>query len=35
MEQLNITTAKDNEKIYKILGDLMSANKELDRKSVV
>ena len=28
MEQLNITTAKDNEKIYKILGDLMSANKE-------
>ena len=28
MEQLNITTTKDNEKIYKILGDLMSANKE-------
>ena len=28
MEQLNITTAKDNEKIYKILGDLMSTNKE-------
>lgn len=28
MEQLNITTAKDNEKVYKILGDLMNANKE-------
>ena len=28
MEQLNITTTKDNEKIYKILGDLMNADKE-------
>ncbi|MBE5864713.1 MAG: sporulation transcription factor Spo0A [Lachnospiraceae bacterium] len=28
MEQLNITTAKDNEKVYKILNDLMLANKE-------
>ena len=28
MEQLNITTTKDNEKVYKILGDLISANKE-------
>jgi two-component system response regulator (stage 0 sporulation protein A) len=28
MEQLNIQTAKDNEKIYKILGDLMNGNKE-------
>lgn len=28
MEQLNITTAKDNEKIYKILDNLMSADKE-------
>ncbi len=28
MEQLNITTTKDNDKVYKILGDLMSANKE-------
>lgn len=28
MEQLNITTAKDNEKVYKILGDLMQANRE-------
>lgn len=28
MEQLNINTTKDNEKIYKILGDLMSADKE-------
>jgi len=28
MEQLNITTAKDNEKIYKILGDLMNTDKE-------
>ena len=28
MEQLNITTAKDSEKVYKILGDLLSANKE-------
>ena len=28
MEQLNITTAKDNERIYKILGDLMNGDKE-------
>ncbi len=28
MEQLNIATAKDNEKIYKILGDLMNGDKE-------
>ena len=28
MEQLNIETAKDNEKIYKILGDLMNGDKE-------
>lgn len=28
MEQLNITATKDNEKIYKILGDLMDADKE-------
>ena len=28
MEQLNITTAKDNEKVDKILGDLINANKE-------
>lgn len=28
MEQLNITTSKDNEKVYKILGDLMNADKE-------
>ena len=28
MEQLNITTAKDNEKVYKILDNLMHANKE-------
>ena len=43
MEQLNITATKDNEKIYKILGDLMNADKEFqimitvpsDRKSVV
>ncbi len=28
MEQLNITTAKDNEKVYRILGDLMNADKE-------
>ncbi len=28
MEQLNITTTKDNEKVYKILGDLINANKE-------
>ena len=28
MEQLNITTTKDNEKVYKILDDLISADKE-------
>lgn len=28
MEQLNITTTKDNEGVYKILGDLMNADKE-------
>ncbi|MBE5867641.1 MAG: sporulation transcription factor Spo0A [Lachnospiraceae bacterium] len=28
MEQLNLITAKDNEKVYKILGDLMNADKE-------
>ena len=28
MEQLNISTTKDNEKVYKILGDLMNADKE-------
>ncbi|MCM1527359.1 MAG: sporulation initiation factor Spo0A C-terminal domain-containing protein [Bacteroides sp.] len=28
MEQLNITTAKDNEKVYKILDDLMQTNRE-------
>lgn len=28
MEQLNITNTKDNEKVYKILGDLLSADKE-------
>lgn len=28
MEQLNITTAKDNEKIYKILENLISGDKE-------
>ena len=28
MEQLNITTAKDSEKVYKILGDLLNADKE-------
>lgn len=28
MEQLNITTTKDNDKVYKILGDLLSTNKE-------
>lgn len=28
MEQLNITTSKDNDKVYKILGDLMNADKE-------
>lgn len=28
MEQLNITATKDNEKIYRILGDLLNTNKE-------
>jgi len=28
MEQLNITATKDNDKVYKILGDLMDAGKE-------
>jgi two-component system response regulator (stage 0 sporulation protein A) len=28
MEKLTMTAAKDNENIYRILGDLMSANKE-------
>lgn len=28
METLNLTSAKDNDKVYKILGELMSANKE-------
>lgn len=28
MEQLNITTTKDNDKVYKILGDLLSTDKE-------
>ena len=28
MEQLNITTSKDNDKVYKILGDLMNGDKE-------
>lgn len=28
MEQLNITATKDNDKVYKILGDLMNADKE-------
>ena len=28
MEQLNITTTKDNEKVYRILGDLINADKE-------
>lgn len=28
MEQLNLTATKDNEKIYKILGDLMNGDKE-------
>lgn len=28
MEQLNITAAKDNERIYRILGDLMNGDKE-------
>lgn len=28
MEQLNITASKDSEKVYRILGDLLSADKE-------
>jgi len=28
MEQLNLTATKDNERIYKILGDLMNGDKE-------
>lgn len=28
MEQLNISATKDNERVYKILGDLMNADKE-------
>lgn len=28
MEQLNLTAAKDNERVYKILGDLMNMDKE-------
>ena len=28
MEQLNIVSTKDNDKVYKILGDLMKADKE-------
>ncbi len=28
MEKLNITTAKDNEKVYKIIGDLMNTDRE-------
>ena len=28
MEQLNLTAAKDNENVYKILGDLMNGDKE-------
>ncbi len=28
MEQLNLTTARDNENVYKILGDLMNTDKE-------
>ncbi len=28
MEQLNLTTARDSENVYKILGDLMNADKE-------
>lgn len=28
MEQLNVLAANDNEKVYKILGDLMNADKE-------
>ena len=35
MEKLNITTTKDNEKVYKILGDLMNANKEFQILSTV
>ena len=29
MEQLNLTAAKDNDKVYKILGDLMNTGKEV------
>ena len=28
MEQLNITSTKDNEKVHKILADLLNTNKE-------
>ena len=28
MEQLNLISTKDNDKVYKILGDLMNADKE-------
>ena len=28
MEQLNVNTTEDNEKLYKIIGQLMSADKE-------
>ena len=28
MEQLNILTTKDNERLYKIIGQLMSSDKE-------
>lgn len=28
MEQLNLTATKDNERVYKILGDLMNMDKE-------
>lgn len=28
MEQLNVLTTKDNEKLYKIIGQLMSTDKE-------
>ena len=28
MEQLNLTSTKDNERVYKILGDLMNMDKE-------
>ena len=37
MEQLNLTAVKDTDKVYKILDDLLSKNREfqIDRKSVV